>query len=129
MLIDTRDLSPGRELRYDVCVIGAGAAGITIARALGAAGASVGLLESGGFSYERDTQSLYDGATDGPGLSGAYLSTSRLRFFGGTTNHWAGMCRPLDPIDFAVRPWVPYSGWPITRDDLAPYYQRASDIL
>jgi choline dehydrogenase-like flavoprotein len=129
MLIDTRDLAQGRHLRYDVCIVGAGAAGITLARALRSDHTSIGVLESGGFTFEDETQSLYRGTTEGAGLTPTYLSSSRLRFFGGTTNHWAGMCRPLDPIDFSIRPWVPHSGWPINRDDLAPYYRRAADVL
>ena len=128
MLIDTRELTTSRQLHYDVCIVGAGAAGITLARALRSKRASVCLLESGGFESDRDTQSLYNGRTAGAGLSAAgYLSLSRLRYFGGTTNHWNGMCRPLDAMDFAVRPWVPNSGWPINRDDLAEYYRKAAD--
>ena len=130
MLIDTRALANGRHLQFDVCIVGAGAAGITIARALESSQRSVCLLESGGFEFDNATQSLYRGRTQGNGLSPAgYLSASRLRYFGGTTNHWAGMCRPLDPIDFAVRPWVSNSGWPITRDDLATYYEKGAAVL
>jgi choline dehydrogenase-like flavoprotein len=130
MVIDTRALAPGRELHYDVCIVGAGAAGITIARALQSDHRRVALLESGGFEFDDRTQSLYRGITEATGLNhDRYLIASRLRFFGGTTHHWAGMCRPLDPSDFAIRPWVPNSGWPIGLDDLAPYYTRAADIL
>ena len=130
MLIDTRDLTPGRVLPYDVCIVGAGAAGITLARALRSDRVSICLLESGGFNFDGGTQALYEGVLDAAGFDPAtYLSSSRLRFFGGSTNHWEGMCRPLDPIDFAVRPWVAHSGWPINRDDLAPYYERAAGVL
>jgi choline dehydrogenase-like flavoprotein len=130
MVIDTRALAPGRALRYDVCIVGAGAAGIALARALKSDHRSIGLLESGGFDFEDDTQALYRGRTEATGLNPErYLIASRLRFFGGTTNHWAGMCRHLDPLDFAVRPWVPNSGWPIGLDDLAPYYTQAAEIL
>ena len=58
-----------------------------------------------------------------------YLKSSRLRFFGGTTNHWGGYCRPLDPLDFEVRPWVAESGWPFGREELDPYYRRAEEVL
>jgi choline dehydrogenase-like flavoprotein len=57
------------------------------------------------------------------------LEENRLRGLGGTTGLWAGWCRPLDPIDFAHRPWVPHSGWPITWEELQPYYAQAQPLL
>ena len=35
------------------------------------------------------------------------LDTARLRYFGGTSNHWGGMCRTLDPYDFAPHAVAP----------------------
>ena len=61
-----------------------------------------------------------------PGYS---LTDSRLRFFGGSTNHWAGQCHPLDTIDFAERDWLPLSGWPISRVDMADYYDAARTLI
>ena len=52
----------------------------------------------------------------------------RLRYLGGTSNHWDGNCRPLDPIDFEIRPNIPHSGWPLSRGDLVPYYKRAEAV-
>ena len=113
-------------LRCDVCIIGAGAAGIAIARELAGTKLDVIVLESGLETREEDTQDLYDGTLRGaPQFP---LLTSRLRYLGGTTNHWAGMCRPLDPIDFEHRSWVPHSGWPISRAMLDPYYRRAHQV-
>jgi choline dehydrogenase-like flavoprotein len=130
MLIDARDIASGTTRPYDLCVVGAGAAGITLARRLRAERFSIALVESGGFTFDPATQDLYQGTTLGPGLSGAsYLSTSRLRFFGGTTNHWGGWCRPLDPLDFETRAWVPHSGWPIGRAELAPYFEEAAGVV
>jgi choline dehydrogenase-like flavoprotein len=57
------------------------------------------------------------------------LDGTRTRFFGGSTNCWAGFCRPLDPIDFTERAWVPHSGWPFGRRELDPYYARAHVVL
>jgi choline dehydrogenase-like flavoprotein len=57
------------------------------------------------------------------------LEAARLHCFGGTTGHWAGWCSPYDAIDFEERPWVPNSGWPITRAELDPYYARAQPLL
>ena len=53
----------------------------------------------------------------------------RLRQFGGTTGHWGGWCRELDAIDFEPRDFVPLSGWPIAKSDLAPFYPEAQSIL
>lgn len=85
------------------------------------------LLESGGFEYDDRIQDLYKGETSGQKYYP--MRSSRLSYFGGTTNHWAGMCSPFDPVDFRKRDWVPHSGWPITRYDLDPFYERANKVL
>jgi choline dehydrogenase-like flavoprotein len=72
-------------------------------------------------------QDLYRGEI--VGLPYFPLEAARLHYFGGTTNHWAGLCSPLDPIDFEQRDWVPHSGWPIRREDLDPFYARAQRLL
>ena len=36
---------------------------------------------------------------------------------------------PFDPIDFEIRDYVPASGWPISHEDLAPYYVLANKLL
>src|SRR5690606_13948800 len=56
------------------------------------------------------------------------LDEARLRWFVGTTNHWAGYCRPLDDVDFERRPDLPISAWPIGPDDLTPWYERAAEV-
>lgn len=127
MLIDARTLPEATRITADIAIVGGGAAGIAIARELIGRGLEVVLLESGGLDYDNDTQDLYAGEISGnPSLA---LDASRLRYLGGTSNHWAGYCRPLDPVDFAARPWVPHSGWPIDRAALEPYYQRAHPVL
>lgn len=121
-----RDLSgndvPEDGLDYDLCLIGAGAAGISIAQALAGGRLSVCLLESGGLHGEADTQSLYEGDVAGHAMT---MEVGRYRVLGGSTSQWTGRCGMLDPIDFAQRPWVPHSGWPIGLDDLKPYYRAA----
>ncbi|TAG95426.1 MAG: GMC family oxidoreductase [Oscillatoriales cyanobacterium] len=124
--IDARTLDNNTLIQGDLCIIGAGAAGISIACELLGTPYKVILLESGGFEYDDETQSLYEGKNIG--LPYFALNQSRLRFFGGTTNHWTGMCAPLDPIDFEKRGWIPYSGWPISWSDLEPYYPRAQKV-
>lgn len=131
MLIDLRQLAGDEQFEADVCVVGAGAAGITLARELSARGRSVLVVESGGMAYEQPTQALYAGSEGGTVLDAKtqYLSSSRLRYFGGTTGHWNGWCRPLDADDFRLRPWVAPDRWPIDLEDLRPYYERASPVL
>ena len=131
MLVDALTTNPGPAIDADVCIVGSAAAGITLARSLDSGDRTVCVLEGGGLRRTRDSQSLYEGVCQGTVLDHRprYISRSRLRYFGGTTGHWTGFCRPLDELDFATRSWVPHSGWPITKADLAPYYLRAADVV
>jgi choline dehydrogenase-like flavoprotein len=116
----------GECLRTEVCIVGAGAAGITLARALSRHRVDVTLLESGTLQPIERSQGLYEGAT-----TGRYcypLDACRLRQFGGTTNAWGGWCRPLDAIDFERRDWVPHSGWPFEKQQLDRYYAQAHEV-
>ena len=113
-------------IEAQICIIGAGAAGISLALELDRLGRPAILLESGGFDYDSDTQALNKG--DNIGQKYFPLEACRLRFFGGTTMHWTGQCAPLDDIDFEERDWVPNSGWPIQKSDLDPYYKEAHKI-
>jgi choline dehydrogenase-like flavoprotein len=126
MFIDARSLADDARIDADLCIIGAGAAGITIARALAGTSIGVCLLESGGLQPDAETQALYGG--ENVGLPYYDLTALRLRFFGGTTNHWSGTCRPLDEVDFEERPWVPFSGWPFDKAHLDPFYARAQAV-
>ncbi len=121
MLTDFAAIPNGTTLAADICIVGAGAAGITLARGLSGRGLHICLLESGGLDHDPVTQSL--GTGDNIGMPYYDLHSSRLRFFGGTTNIWGGRCAPLDDIDFSNRAWVPHSGWPISREDLAAHYR------
>jgi len=126
MLEDIRRVQTNR-IDADLCIVGAGAAGITIARAFIGSGVRVCLLESGNFEPDKVTQSLYEG--EDTGYRQFYdVGNSRLRFFGGTTNHWVGHCAPLSEIDFETRSWLPHSGWPIRKDALDPYYPQAKTV-
>jgi choline dehydrogenase-like flavoprotein len=127
VLHDARALPRDTVLEADVCVIGAGAAGICLARSLSGSALRVALLESGGLEPDPATQDLYRGRIYGRNYF--QLDVCRSRQFGGSTNCWHGMCRPLDPIDFEARDWVPHSGWPFGLETLEAYYERAQQVL
>jgi choline dehydrogenase-like flavoprotein len=126
MIIDARAVPSGTVVETEVCIVGAGAAGITLAREFRDSPFRVALLESGGMEFDQDTQDLYEGQSIGETFEN--LRGGRLRFFGGTTNHWGGYCLPFDPIDFEQRDGFPYHGWPFPISHLDPWYERAQGV-
>lgn len=130
MIIDARELKADSKIQSDICIVGGGPAGISLAREFAKSKYRIVLMESGGFSYDWPTQELYAGKVTGNVLQpdDAYLTYSRLRYFGGSSNHWAGYCRPLDPIDFEKKDWVADSGWPISWQEINAYYDRACSV-
>ena len=124
MITDARKLPSGLIIECDACIVGAGAAGITLAHELRNSGKQVVLLEGGGTRLDSSIQDLYKGEVVNPEQHGP-LDQYRQRRFGGTTAVWGGRCAPFTAIDFEERSWVPYSGWPIHKRDLDYYYVRA----
>ncbi len=84
------------------------------------------LFESGGLTFDSATQALYAGTVGG--VNYLPLDASRMRYLGGSSNHWGGWSRPLDPIDFEKRAWLPHSGWPFGLDELKPHFKRAQSL-
>jgi choline dehydrogenase-like flavoprotein len=126
MITDAASVGAGARLEYDVCIVGAGAAGISLALELEGSGARVCMLEAGGLRYEATVQALCDGEESGDTYPP--LRNTRLAAFGGSTSVWAGWCRPLDAFDFEPRGWVPESGWPFGLASLVPDYRRAHEL-
>jgi choline dehydrogenase-like flavoprotein len=130
MIEDLDHLASGTTLRADVCIIGSGAAGLTLARQLlRETQLSLVVLESGGEELEAATQELYRAviATGAQHFTGDRVG--RYRMEGGSTTRWAGLMAPLAPLDFEARDWVAHSGWPIAFDELSPWYARASEFV
>lgn len=111
---------------YDICICGAGAAGITLAKTLGKKGKKVILLEGGGREYSQQSQDCYKGENIGITY---YLESFRLRYLGGTTNHWTGRCKPFDKRDFVARTMNGLPGWPIKFGEMSRYLLEAKKIL
>jgi len=127
MMIDARDMDDDRLVETDICIIGAGAAGIMIALEFAHSGMDICLLESGGLQVDRRTQRLQAIHNVGRKYNG--LRFLRPRYFGGATNLWGGHCVPLRALNFERVSWIPYSGWPFGIETLRPYYARAQQHL
>jgi choline dehydrogenase-like flavoprotein len=129
MLIDVQKEPPkeGHIFKSRVCIIGGGAAGLTITRELAKFGIDVITLEGGGLKETKRSQNIYRGENEGRKYF--KLHRSRRRFLGGSTNCWAGLCAPLRPTDFEKRSWIPHSGWPINFEEIGPHYARAGELL
>jgi choline dehydrogenase-like flavoprotein len=123
LIIDFNDCVDGQAFDADVCIIGSGAAGLTLANELDGHAWSILMLEGGGHEHEADSHSLFDAVVLGPPHRG--IHAGRARVFGGTTTLWPGQALRLDAHDFESRAWVPHSGWPISELDLEPFYARA----
>ena len=112
---------------YDVCIIGAGAAGITVATELGASGLKIALIEAGSTEFTEESQDLYQGKITGdPYLP---LDVTRLRYLGGSTNHWGGMCRTFEEVDFDRGYLGDEYKWPIEFNEIYKYLEKACKIL
>ena len=135
MIIDARSLPPEETLETHVCIVGAGPAGLTLAREFANQNFQVCLLDSGGFEFDPEIQSLSAGTAIGDPYP--EVSSTRRRQFSGTSHTWEGQngykqygfrCLPLDEIDFEQRDWLPHSGWPFTKADLDPFYERSHKV-
>jgi choline dehydrogenase-like flavoprotein len=125
MIEDAKTLPNNTSIDADILIIGAGAAGISLATNFLGKPVKVVILESGGLTYETATQALCRG--ENVGLRYEPLDLCRVRIFGGSTDRrgWAGWCKTFSQFDLEKRDWVQHSGWPITKGDLDPYYGKA----
>jgi choline dehydrogenase-like flavoprotein len=127
MFIDTRQVTDLSTVDTELCIIGAGAAGVTIALEMEKRGIATVVLESGGHVADRATGDLYRG--ENVGIPYSFAGGCRSRYLGGSSNCWGGWCRPWDDWDFEARDWVPESGWPFGKSELESYYERTHRVL
>ncbi len=107
---------------YDLCIVGSGPAGLTVANELASSGLRLCVLESGQLKFTKHGDMLRQVKSEGIRIK----DYSRERVLGGASTTWSGLASPLDPIDFQPRSSLRHSGWPISRDDLWPYYEKAT---
>ncbi|HXG67314.1 MAG TPA: GMC family oxidoreductase, partial [Blastocatellia bacterium] len=135
MLVDARTLRRDASIEAEICIVGGGPAGLTLAREFAGQPFRVCVLESGGLEFDEETQSLCEGLGEGEPYHS--LRKVRCRQFGGTANLWdtrltdrqlGFRSAPLDEIDFEQKDWLPYSGWPFGKAHLDPFYRRAQAV-
>jgi choline dehydrogenase-like flavoprotein len=128
MILDARsDVQDGTELLFDLCIVGGGPAGISLALELAPLGIRICILEAGGEKFSKKNQEFFCGEVSGTQAT-EHLHSYRYRQLGGTSTAWGGRCLPFDPIDFEARDYIPDSGWPISFETLVPYYVRALEM-
>ncbi len=125
MILDARAENVSLNRTTQIAIVGAGPAGMTLAREL-ASVAQVLVIESGGFENDANQQALLVGESAGMNYP---LTETRARVFGGSSTLWAGYCAVFDAHDFCARGWVPGSGWPFGIESIQPYYDDAAELL
>ena len=127
MILDGRKLKSGANIDCDICIVGSGPAGITLALELANSKKRVCILEAGDYKASKaDLNEFFSG--DNVGLP-YKLTDCRSRQFGGTSVQWAGYLAMMDSRDFKKNRGIPLSGWPISYESLLPYYDRAYKLL
>jgi choline dehydrogenase-like flavoprotein len=127
MIQDANDIVRDAVVRANICIVGGGPAGITLAMTLAATGQSILLLESGDLASSDAARALNAGEVADPTLHSP-PDTYRQRCLGGATAIWGGRCVPFDPIDFYTRSWIDHSGWPISYDAIERHYPAANAL-
>lgn len=124
---------------HDVIVIGSGAGGGSLAAALAAKGRSVLLLERGGAmdladqnvaSVDLFRKNRYHPGESWFGPDGDPFAPQTIYALGGNTKIWGGVLERMWPREFEGLPLQEgvAPAWPLTYDELAPWYERAEAL-
>lgn len=128
MIVEAKSLVNTVLSDSDVVIVGAGPSGIVVALEVARTGKTVWLIESGLSSYSERIQNLADAAELDQELH-APMSIATRRQVGGTSAIWGGRCVPYDEVDFDPRDFMTDATWPITYDELLPYYERTCEWM
>jgi hypothetical protein len=124
MIISGNDIPHGESLHAGLVVIGAGPAGIVSALEAARRGVDVVLIETGNRKQSPEYQKLSVAHRQHPDFH-APVELAISRQLGGTSSIWGGRCVPYDRVDFVERDVAPDSAWPVTYEDVQPYFERA----
>ena len=127
MISDFLTLKTADHMTADICVIGAGAAGMAIAEYFMDKNVKVLVIESGNFKFNQNIQNYYEIENVGLKFDGGF--GGRFRTMGGSTTKWGGQALPLTKLDFKPKNWIKNTGWPIQKEDLGAYYKKALKFL
>ena len=126
MIIDLTHATPPERV-HDVIIVGGGTVALLLAVLLERQGQSVLVMETGGGGFEAPAQELNDATVTGRAHVG--ISVARGRALGGTSNLWGGQLTLFVPSDFEAREGVSDAPWPITYEDLLPWYEAVAKEL
>lgn len=118
------------DVTYDLCVVGAGPAGLAVAFGAHDRGMRVLVLEAGGQSPSFASRPMLAAEISDPATH-APVEVATTPALGGTSHLWGGRAVPFDPVDFA-RPSIHTKGapeWPLDYADLLPWWEEAARFL
>lgn len=127
MILDFENLDNDDMLQADVCIVGSGVAGLSLANEFLDTQLKVLILEGGGKKDELRSQKLYQ--SDVTGLEHDGVHNGRFRVYGGSSTRWGGQLMTSRKEDFEKKPYIAFSGWPVDKNDVEPYYARAQSIM
>jgi len=127
MIFDFENLDDHSVLDTDICIVGSGVAGLLLAKEFLNTDTKVLVLEGGGKKDELQSQKLYQ--SDVVGLEHDGVHNGRFRVYGGSSTRWGGQLMTSRKQDFETKDYIPFSGWPISKNELDSYYPRAEAIM